>query len=106
MNCSVLAISAGSEVICGSQHSLRNASHRLIFSPIYSQQIFSVALIESQRMEDSKTKNDVFIVNLLFCKDINVKAELNGTEDHSQEPQSINLQRVSIALVGQRCASS
>lgn len=47
--------------------------------------------------ETSSKLNDVFIVNLLFCKDITVKKELNGAENHSQEPQSINLQRVSVS---------
>lgn len=44
--------------------------------------------------ESSSKLNDVFIVNLLFCKNIDVKKEINGAENHNQEPQSINLQRV------------
>lgn len=50
---------------------------------------------ESPCEETSKSKNDVFIVNLLFCKDINVKKELNGAENPNQEPKSIDLQQVS-----------
>lgn len=48
--------------------------------------------------ETSTKLNDVFIVNLLFCKNIDVKKEQNGAENHSPEPQSINLQRVSIPI--------
>lgn len=52
----------------------------------------------SESNSETSTKlNDVFIVNLLFCKNIDVKKELNGTENHNPEPQSINLQRVSIS---------
>lgn len=60
-----------------------------------SHQLFST----ESNSETSSKLNDVFIVNLLFCKDITVKKELNGAENHNQEPQSINLQRVSIYFV-------
>ncbi|CRK87360.1 CLUMA_CG001162, isoform A [Clunio marinus] len=53
-------------------------------------------LILKTNSELNAKNNDVFFVNLLFCKDINVKKEnVNGAENYNQEPQSINLQRIS-----------
>jgi hypothetical protein len=54
----------------------------------------NVYFLESNS-EKSPKLNDVFIVNLLFCKNIDVKQEMNGGETHNQDPQSINLQKVS-----------
>lgn len=57
---------------------------------------FLLTHFSESNSETNSKLNDVFIVNLLFCKNIDVKKELNGAENHNQEPQSINLQRVSI----------
>lgn len=46
---------------------------------------------------DLPRHNNVYIVNLLLCKDINVKKEVNGAEH--QEPQSINLQKVEYFVI-------
>jgi hypothetical protein len=61
---------------------------------------FLLTHFSESNSETSSKLNDVFIVNLLFCKNIDVKKELNGAENHNQEPQSINLQRVSISSSG------
>lgn len=53
-------------------------------------QYFSSLVLETN--SDLPRLNNVYIVNLLLCKDINVKKEVNGAEQ--QEPQSINLQKV------------
>ncbi|KAG5682936.1 hypothetical protein PVAND_012254 [Polypedilum vanderplanki] len=49
-------------------------------------------LVLKNNSETCSRLNNVFIINLQHCKDINVKKEVNGAE--SQEPQSINLQRL------------
>lgn len=51
---------------------------------------FYLSFLETS--SDTPRHNNVYIVNLLLCKDINVKKEINGA-DH-QEPQSINLHKV------------
>jgi hypothetical protein len=71
------------------------------FSPTNSLMVpISPRTFAESNSETSAKLNDVFIVNLLYCKNIDVKKEQNGAENHNQEPQSINLQRVSISSSG------
>lgn len=64
--------------------------------PFYESQIFlsDPLTIESTEYSPNSApkQNDVYIVNLALCSDVQVKNEVNKVPE---QPQSLNLQRVS-----------
>jgi hypothetical protein len=105
--CAVRSDSLESRVVCcaspkrESAFLAGNRRRRGIFTDKFTNgPDFSTRTFAESNSETSAKLNDVFIVNLLYCKNIDVKKEQNGAENHNQEPQSINLQRVSISSSG------
>lgn len=71
----------------------RYISYSLFYNNNIYYHFFSISDFTECSSQTSAKLNDVFIVNLSLCKDINVKKDVNGTEA-AEPPQSINLQRV------------